>query len=151
PFVLRCGAQFKQEATGMTRCLLILVLSTWLGCSGKLFSQTATPGTNNSPGGEPNQMLPAEFTPNPALAQSIVKKLQESGQLFQYRVHVIATSGGIVTLNGDISDESQREVVIHLLRTVPGITMVRDALQVRPAVNTVAGQMPMFPAVIPVQ
>jgi hypothetical protein len=73
---------------------------------------------------------PSAPTPNPQLAQAIARALQESGQLSRYRVNVSA-QGGVVDLLGDVSDESQRAIVVKIARMAPGVQMVRDWLQVR--------------------
>jgi hypothetical protein len=78
----------------------------------------------------PMPAQPSLPTPNPQLAQAIARALHESGQLSRYQVNVIAF-GGVVDLRGDVTDESQRAIVVRIARSAPGVQMVRDWLQVR--------------------
>lgn len=67
---------------------------------------------------------------NPQLAQAVARALFESGQMSRYQINVIAY-GGVVDLLGEVADESQRGVAIRIARSMPGVQMVRDWLQVR--------------------
>jgi hypothetical protein len=91
------------------------------------------------------QDFPAPALPNPQLAQTIAKALQDSGKLVRYRVSVTAM-GGVVDLRGEVADETQRAIVIRIARSTRGVTMVRDWLQVLPApVPTYAPVQAMLP------
>lgn len=93
-------------------------------------------------------MAPGAMMPNPVLAQTAARTLQASGQLARYHINV-AAHGGTVDLYGEIADENQREIVIRLLRTVPGIVTVRDWIQVRPDRSVVAVQAPVLAPILP--
>lgn len=75
--------------------------------------------------------FPAPALPNPQLAQTIARSLQDSGKLAEYRVNVVAI-GGVVDLQGEVADELQRAIVVRIARSTRGVTMVRDWLQVTP-------------------
>lgn len=66
-----------------------------------------------------------------SLAQTIARKLESSGKLSRYRVNVLNQGNGTIDLVGEVADESQRLAVIDLVRGVPGVSVVRDWLQVR--------------------
>src|SRR5947208_11426987 len=84
--------------------------------------------------------------PNPILAQSIAQALRESRELAQYHVQVVA-HGGIVDLIGEVADENQRKVVVHIARQAPGLVYVRDWMTVRPdaTILRTQGQGPIIP------
>jgi BON domain len=141
----------------MIRRMVVFALGACLAHSASVFGQQANAPLKVSDAKSlPVSIPPMPSTglaPNPALAQAIVRTFQQSGQLYQYRINVIAF-GGEVELHGEIADESQRAAVIRLLKTVPSITMVRDSLVVRPAVNyasMMAYPNPWMSGVVPVQ
>lgn len=109
-------------------------------------SQDSRPLPRNPSGIEPPkgvvQVSGVAPAPNPVLADTIARVLRDSGQLVQYRVQVVAY-GNNVDLIGSVTSEAQRDTVIRLLRTVPGIGTVRDWLQVRPPVQA--------PVMMPIQ
>ncbi len=103
----------------------VVVFGISLGTGAVVFGQEAGPGLS--------------AFPNPALAQNIAQALKENGKLSRYRVNVIA-HGGLVDLVGEVTDESQREIVIKIARSAKGVVLVRDFLQT-----------PTDPAVMPAQ
>ena len=123
----------------------VLVLGVWLGMS--QWSHGQEPGPlARIPAGDANRLPPPpSLLPPLPLAQAIARALQESGKLSRYRVQVIAKEG-IVDLVGDVADEKQREIVINIARSAPGVVMVRDWMQVRPDPNVITAQAPLLPA-----
>ncbi len=119
----------------MMRRWTAVIVGVCLSCAVGLAQQgnpaSGTAGAAGGNAGVPAVPSPLTGTPNPYLAQAVVRTLQESGKLAHYRIHVNAQDG-VVELRGDVTDENQREVVLRLLRTVPGITLLRDFMQVRP-------------------
>lgn len=122
--------------------LSVVVVGIWLGCQASGWGQEAPRGNPGEPLRLPTTAPPTNLAPNPALAQAIVRTLQESGRLSQYRIQVLAY-GSNVDLIGDVADENQHETVLRLLRTVPGIGIVRDWIQVRPQNAVIAVQAPL--------
>jgi len=82
--------------------------------------------------------------PSQGLAPAVARALKESGRLSQYRVNVAHQGQGVIDLMGDVSDESQREAVIAIVRTVPGVQVVRDWIQVRSESGIVPTQGPLI-------
>jgi hypothetical protein len=64
------------------------------------------------------------------LADTIARQLQESGQLRHYQIDV-RVEDGVVDLTGTVSDPSQREIVLRIVRSSPGVTNVRDRLTIQ--------------------
>jgi hypothetical protein len=110
----------------------VLGLGLWLGWSSSGYSQPGAPGDM--------RQMPMQFGYQPtSLAQAISRTLRESGHLSRYSVNVTA-NGGVVDLVGEVSDENQRAIVITLARSTPGVTMVRDWMQVRSEGGVVPAQ-----------
>lgn len=108
-----------------------LLLGVWLGFTAPGYSQQPT-APKKAPANDGTEYpLPIGLQPNPALAESVGRAMKESGKLSRYQIQVIA-HGGIVDLHGEVADEQQRQIAIHIARSARGITQVRDWLQVRP-------------------
>ena len=112
------------------RTMSVAVLGAWLGMSVPGFAQQA------GPIGMP---LMAPYQPA-TLAQTISRTLQESGRLSRYSVSVTAV-GGMVDLQGEVSDANQRAIVVTIARSTPGVTLVRDWLQVRSESGVITAQV----------
>ena len=123
------------------RRIVVLALGASLGLTLAVSSQEAQKKLIAEAKDYPMPALPA--APNPQLAQAIAKALQESGQLARYRVNVQA-QGGMVDLHGEVADEGQRAIVVRIARLAPGVTIVRDWLQVRGATALVQAQGPLL-------
>jgi hypothetical protein len=95
----------------------------------------------------PRQPAAVPYQP-PTLAQTIARTLQESGKLTGFRVNVTAQNG-IVDLTGEIADESQRDAIAKIVRTTPGVVMVRDWLHVRPAAIVPTQVLQPLPVPVP--
>jgi hypothetical protein len=144
----------------MMRQLSAAVVGTWLGCALSVHGQETLP----NPGGPaPNRQVRAVGTsmpapplpapgmaPNPYLEQAIARKLRESGQLSKYRINVHAHDG-VVDLEGEVADENQREVVLRLMRTVPGIVVLRDWMQAREEGSAPGSPIAAAMSVVPAQ
>ncbi len=109
-----------------------LGLSAMLLVSPIVQGQDSRPLPSNPLGIEPPKSVQPP-APNPMFADHIARVLRDSGQLSQYRVQVIAFENN-VELHGDIASEAQRDIIIQLLRLIPGLGIVRDFIQVRPSV-----------------
>lgn len=62
---------------------------------------------------------------NQRMASAIAERLKQSGQLKRYRVDV-AYANGLCELTGEVADQAQREEVLRLVQSVPGVVIVRD-------------------------
>src|ERR1019366_2473186 len=100
-------------------------------------------GYSQEPNRYPAPLPVAGAMPGEPMAQVIARCLRESGQLSRYRVNVTA-QGGMVDLMGEVTDESQRQTVIRLVRSMPGVLVVRDWLQVRPDLSVIQAQAPLL-------
>ena len=85
--------------------------------------------------------------PNETLAQAIARTVHESGQMSRYWVNV-QNQDGVIDLFGEVSNEAQRDVVIWIARSAPGVVMVRDYLQLH-AENPVAQMQVLQPLPTP--
>jgi len=78
------------------------------------------------------------------ITSSIQSKYFISDRLKGRRVNV-TSSGGVVTLNGDVADETERAEALLLARTTDGVTRVEDSLTVT-AASPAAAAAPASPA-----
>ncbi len=92
---------------------------------------------------QPPPRMRVMLWPNETLAQGIARTMRECGQLSRFRVNV-QNQDGVIDLVGEVSDESQRAIVIHIARSGPGVVMVRDWLQVTPPNPVVLAQAPVI-------
>ncbi len=129
------------------RNLLTLALGLSIGFGGNTLAQPKAP-PNTAPEGT-HFPMPSAMLPNPALANSIARALRESPELSRYQVQVVA-HGGIVDLRGEVADETQRKIVLHIARQAPGLVFVRDWMQVRPDPALLRAQAPGPPLIQPV-
>jgi len=67
---------------------------------------------------------------NQRLADTIVERLQQDGQLHHYTVTVFVKDG-TAKLVGNVADQAQHEEVLHLVQGVPGVERVLD--EIKPA------------------
>ena len=77
---------------------------------------------------------------NQVLADKIAATLQDSGRLQRYHVTVRAQDG-VVHLHGLVANAGQHDEVVRLVRSVPGVLQVRDALVVGKGGDIVPVQM----------
>ena len=94
-------------------------------------------------GQEPNRLPMTAPAASESMAQSVLRRLRESGQLVGYRINVVAQNG-VVDLAGEVADERQRQCAIELARSMPGVVGVRDWLQVRASSEVVQAQAPLL-------
>jgi hyperosmotically inducible protein len=78
------------------------------------------------------------------ITSSIQSKYFISDRLKGRRVNV-TSSGGVVTLNGEVADETERAEALLLARTTDGVTRVEDSLNVT-AASPAAAVAPAAPA-----
>ncbi|HYS26004.1 MAG TPA: BON domain-containing protein [Vicinamibacterales bacterium] len=78
------------------------------------------------------------------ITSSIQSKYFISDRLKGRRVNV-TSSGGVVTLNGDVADETERAEALLLARTTDGVTRVEDSLTVT-AASPAAAAAPAAPS-----
>src|SRR5688500_3363237 len=123
--------------------MAILTLGAWLGLSAISHSQETPTAPKAKTGDADGTHFPMPPLPNPGLAQTVAQALKQSGQLAQCKLQVFA-HGGIVDVVGELADESQRPIAIHIARMAPGLTMVRDWMQVRQDSNIVRTQAPLI-------
>jgi hypothetical protein len=121
----------------------MFTLGAWLGLSAIGHSQQTPPAPKAKAGEEKSTHYPMPLLPNPGLAQSVTQALKQSGQLARCKLQVYA-HGGIVDLVGELGDESQRSIAIHVARMAPGLVMVRDWMQVRQESSIVRTQAPLI-------
>jgi BON domain len=95
------------------------------------------------PGQEPAR-LDAQLSPNQKLATRIADQLRQSGQLHQYNVDV-SVQNGTVDLTGTVADPMQREAVLRIANTVPGVERVRDQLVLTSATDIMPAQAAVPP------
>jgi hypothetical protein len=112
-----------EEVAVKIRMMYMAVLALMLSLGTRGWSQSAAPMTSQG------------------LAPRVAQALKESGKLSQYRVGVVHHGNGVIDLTGDVADEAQREMVIQLVRTVPGVQVVRDWIQVRAGSGIVRTQV----------
>lgn len=132
----------EREIAVKTRTLSMLGLGVVLAFGTPAFAQTSG---GASPAG-PFISMPS--WPNPALAQSVANALRHSGQMSNYEIRVVA-HGGVIDLIGDVTDEAQRLTALEIARQAPGMTAIRDFLQVRPAGVVMQTQAPLQPLPLP--
>lgn len=63
------------------------------------------------------------------MANTIAENLRQSGQLHRYDVNILFLNG-IAELTGQVADVTQRDEVLRLVHSVPGVEKVRDQLVV---------------------
>ena len=112
------------------------VLGAWLGVS--------QGGYGQEPNRAPLPLPAAGMMPGETMARAIARRLKESGQLSQYRVNV-TEQNGVVDLNGEVSDERQLQAAVAIVRATPGVQVVRDWLQIRPAAGVQQAQLAVPP------
>lgn len=91
---------------------------------GDAASAAPTAPTNNQPA-----MSSAAAPLNQRMADAIAARLQDSGQLRHYSIN-IEFQNGVAQLNGRVGSEAQRALALSIARTVPGVELVREHLQV---------------------
>jgi hypothetical protein len=64
---------------------------------------------------------------NQEMADVIAGHLRESGRLRHYAINV-TYQDGTAELSGQVADQAQRDVALQLVRSLPGVTEVRDRL-----------------------
>ena len=101
------------------------------------------------PGPRIEMMAPANA--NQRMADAIAQRLQQSAQLMQCMIHV-SFQGGMVELSGGVATEAQRQEVVRLVQTVPGVVRVQDNMLVSVIVPAQAtrGEPPVLPPATPV-
>src|SRR5438067_2263948 len=76
----------------------------------------------------PNQSLPTVVpSNNQQIADAVADQLRHSGQLHGYDVDV-AVQNGAARLTGTVADQAQREEVLRVAHSVPGVERVLDRL-----------------------
>ncbi len=126
----------QEDVAVIARMHFIVALGLWLGWSVDAFGQPSVGPNVSGPASLP---AVAPYQP-PTLAQTIARTLQESKQLSRYRVNVTAQNG-TVDLTGEVADAAQREIVARLVRSTPGVGVVRDWIQVRPDPGVISTQV----------
>lgn len=117
-----------------------LVIGLWLGMT---LQGNAQQPTSLPPAGEKRMPLPPSSVPgSETLAQTVGRMLRESKKLSQYRIQVYQQDG-VIDLTGDVADESQRAAAVQVARSVPGVMIVRDWLQVRES-GIIPAQAPLI-------
>jgi osmotically-inducible protein OsmY len=99
---------------------------------------TATTGTNASPASPPP---PVAATDDARITTSIQSKYFMDDRI-KGRHIVVTTNGGVVTLTGEIADDTERAEALLLARTTEGVKRVEDnltmSLAAAPAASTAA-------------
>lgn len=126
----------KEEVAVTLRIWTVAVLGAWLGIQPVAHGQ--------EPGRLPFQAPASGMMPGEPMAQTIARRLRESGQLSHYRVNV-AAQNGVVDLTGEVTDEGQREAAVSIARAVAGVQVVRDWVQVRPEAGVTQAQLAVPP------
>ena len=105
-------------------------------------------GGASEPPERPASHRPVEPSPlsirlsNQEIAESIAARLRQSGVLQHYDVD-IRFRDGVAELTGSVGDAGQRDRVLHLVQSVPGVERVVDHLSVPGAIVPVqAGGVP---------
>jgi hypothetical protein len=94
--------------------------------------------------------LPAVHAPadNQALADAVALRLQQSGRLHDYRIDLECTAG-VVELTGSVTDATQCEEALRMVRSVPGVERVVNRLRVGGVVLTQAAEPAAPPVRLP--
>jgi hypothetical protein len=89
---------------------------------------------------------PAEGASNQHTADRIAASLRQSGRLCRYDVH-ITFQNGTAGLSGQVASQAQRDEVLGIVRGVPGVERIRDALTfaAAPAVAQAQAVVPVPP------
>ncbi len=112
------------------RCVLVLGL--WI-----VWTNPPARGQGSHPlspaparlGMDPSQVISGSpgITFNQKVANTIAGYLRQSGTLRQYQVD-IAYQNGVAELVGQVADAAQRDEVMRIVQSVPGVEVVRDHL-----------------------
>jgi hypothetical protein len=101
------------------RSVLAAALGLWLA---QLLPQQAA--------GQGSASRSADTSANQQLADRIVTQLRQSPLLQRYHIEVVVEEG-TVDLAGQVSDPAQRDEVLRVVRSLAGVTNVRDRLDVQ--------------------
>lgn len=101
---------------------------------------SATPGAVATTGSTSEPVV-APAPDDARVTAAIQSKYFLDDRIKQRRVGV-STSGGVVTLSGEVGDDSERAQALLLARTTSGVTRVEDHLTVAPATPAAEGVAP---------
>jgi osmotically-inducible protein OsmY len=107
---------------------------------------TATTGASASPTSPASASPPVAASDDTRITTSIQSKYFMDDRI-KGRHIVVTTNAGVVTLNGDVADDTERAEALLLARTTEGVKRVEDNLTISPATAPVAA--PPSPAAAP--
>ncbi len=116
-----------------------LSLAALLGVSLTPFAARAADPPRAAPA--PVLTLPAGLLhPNQQTADTIADQLRQSGQLRHFNLDVVCRDG-TAWVSGTVSDQPQREEVLHIVQGVPGVDRVIDHMTLAGAIERVQAQV----------
>jgi len=97
---------------------------------------------------QPSKLPTAVANPNQTLADNVVYRLRATSVAAGADLAVVAQDG-TVTLTGTVKDAAQKEQIIHEVRDITGVVIIRDGLKTGGIIQAQAPEANQIPMPIP--